>query len=72
VRKLSKGREGKAAEIQTATCATLGLLFAQVLTLDEMVRKLSGATRSETAAYSNLARDECVASMKYDNTRSTR
>jgi ureidoacrylate peracid hydrolase len=30
-----------AAELQRATCATLGFLFAQVLTVDEMIRKLS-------------------------------
>ena len=30
-----------AAELQQATCATLGFLFAQVLTVDEMIRKLS-------------------------------
>ena len=36
-----------AAELQRATCATLGLLFAQVLTVDEMISKISkscGAT----------------------------
>ncbi|MBV8551846.1 MAG: cysteine hydrolase [Acidobacteriaceae bacterium] len=32
-----------AAELQKATCATLGLLFAQVLTVDEMIKKISGA-----------------------------
>ena len=40
--------EVSAAELQKATCATLGLLFAQVLTVDEMVNKISkscGATR---------------------------
>ncbi len=30
-----------AAELHRATCATLGFLFAQVLTVDEMIRKLS-------------------------------
>src|SRR5215469_10990473 len=29
-----------AAEVQRATCATLGLLFAQVLTVDEMIAKI--------------------------------
>ncbi|MBV8414043.1 MAG: isochorismatase family protein, partial [Verrucomicrobia bacterium] len=28
-----------AAELQRATCATLGFIFAQVLTVDEMIRK---------------------------------
>ena len=39
--------EASAAELQRATCATLGLLFAQVLTVDEMISKISkscGAT----------------------------
>jgi nicotinamidase-related amidase len=35
-----------AAELQKATCATLGYLFAQVLTVDEMIAKIEGATRS--------------------------
>jgi len=30
-----------AAELQRATCATLGFIFAQVLTVDEMIRKIS-------------------------------
>jgi ureidoacrylate peracid hydrolase len=34
-----------AAEVQRAACATLGLLFAQVLTVDEMIHKISAATR---------------------------
>jgi ureidoacrylate peracid hydrolase len=34
-----------AAELKRATCATLGFIFAQVLTVDEMIRKLSVATR---------------------------
>jgi hypothetical protein len=38
-----------AAELKRATCATLGFLFAQVLTVDEMIRKLSIATRSPAA-----------------------
>ena len=33
-----------AAEIQNATLATLGFLFAQVLTVDEMISKIEGAT----------------------------
>jgi ureidoacrylate peracid hydrolase len=39
-----------AAEIQRATCATLGLLFAQVLTVNEVIEKISGATRSAAVA----------------------
>lgn len=35
-----------AAELKRATCATLGLLFAQVLTVDQMIRKLSVITPS--------------------------
>jgi ureidoacrylate peracid hydrolase len=38
-----------AAELKRATCATLGFIFAQVLTVDEMIRKLSVATRSPAA-----------------------
>ena len=38
------------AEIQRATCATLGLLFAQVLTVNEVIGKISGATRSAAVA----------------------
>jgi len=38
-----------AAELQRATCATLGLLFAQVLTVDEMISKIYAATRSMVA-----------------------
>ena len=35
-----------AAELQKATCATLGFLFAQVLTVNEMIRKIEGAARA--------------------------
>lgn len=35
-----------AEELQKATCATLGFLFAQVLTVNEMVRKVEGAARA--------------------------
>jgi ureidoacrylate peracid hydrolase len=45
-----------AAELQRATCATLGLLFAQVLTVDEMIKKISDATRSAAAKAENSAR----------------
>jgi nicotinamidase-related amidase len=34
-----------AADLQRATCATLGLLFAQVQTVDEMIGKIEGAVR---------------------------
>ena len=34
-----------AAELQKATCATLGLLFGQVLTTGEIIRKIEGAAR---------------------------
>ena len=36
-------------ELQRATCATLGLLFAQVLTTDEMLRKIERVSRPGTA-----------------------
>lgn len=35
-----------AAELKRATCATLGRMFAQVLTVNEMIRKISTAARS--------------------------
>lgn len=35
-----------AAEVQRATCATLGLLFAEVLTTDEMLKKIDRAGSS--------------------------
>jgi nicotinamidase-related amidase len=38
-----------AAELQKATCATLGKVFAQVLTVDEMITKIERATRSASA-----------------------
>jgi nicotinamidase-related amidase len=38
-----------AAELQKSTCATLGFLFAQVLTVDEMIGKIQGAARSAAA-----------------------
>ena len=37
--------EASAGELQKATLATLGFLFAQVLTIDEMTRKIRGAAR---------------------------
>ena len=39
-----------AAELQRVTCATLGFLFAQVLTVDEMIAKIAGTARSVSAA----------------------
>ena len=38
-----------AAELQRATCATLALVFAQVLTVDEMIGKISCTARSAGA-----------------------
>jgi biuret amidohydrolase len=38
-----------AAELQKVTCATLGFLFAQVLTVDEMIAKIQGTARSAAA-----------------------
>jgi nicotinamidase-related amidase len=35
-----------AAELQRVTCAMLGFLFAQVLTVDEMIAKIEGKARS--------------------------
>jgi ureidoacrylate peracid hydrolase len=37
--------DASAAELQKATLATLGFLFAQVLTVEEMIRKIGGAAR---------------------------
>jgi ureidoacrylate peracid hydrolase len=39
-----------ADEIQRATCATLGAIFAQVLTIDEMVAKIEAGRARRTAA----------------------
>lgn len=39
-----------AAELQKATCATLGFLFAQVLTVEEMIEKIERAPRAAKAA----------------------
>jgi ureidoacrylate peracid hydrolase len=41
--------EASAAELQKATCATLGFLFAQVLSVDEMIAKIQGTARSAAA-----------------------
>lgn len=38
-----------AAELQKVTCATLGFLFAQVLTVDEMIARIEGRARSAAA-----------------------
>jgi len=45
-----------AAELQRATCATLGLLFAQVLTVDGMIAKILNATPSAAVKAENSAR----------------
>jgi ureidoacrylate peracid hydrolase len=39
-----------AAELQRATCATLGFVFAQVLTVDEMIGKIKAASGAAQAA----------------------
>jgi biuret amidohydrolase len=41
--------DASAEELQRATCATLGFLFAQVLTVDEMIAKIQGAARPAAA-----------------------
>jgi len=41
--------EASAEELQRATCATLGFLFAQVLTVDEMIAKIHGARKQAAA-----------------------
>ncbi len=38
-----------AEELQRATCATLGFLFAEVLTVDQMIGKIQGAAKSAAA-----------------------
>jgi nicotinamidase-related amidase len=38
-----------AEDLQKATCATLGFLFAEVLTVDQMIGKIQGAPRSAAA-----------------------
>ena len=38
-----------AAELQKATCATLGLVFAQVLTVDQMITKIERGARPTAA-----------------------
>jgi nicotinamidase-related amidase len=50
-----------AAELQRATCATLGLLFAQVLTVDEIIKKISSAARSATPTATATATAESSA-----------
>ena len=47
-----------AADLQKATCATLQFLFAQVLTTDQMIRKISDATRSAVAMAESSAVDD--------------
>jgi nicotinamidase-related amidase len=38
-----------AEQLQNATCTTLGFLFAEVLTVDQMIAKIQGATQSVAA-----------------------
>ena len=45
-----------AAELQRATCATLGFLFAQVLTVDQMISKIESAADGDTAVDVRVAR----------------
>ena len=45
-----------AADLQRATCATLGLIFGQVVTVDEMIRRISARPRSAVAVAGNPAR----------------
>ena len=42
--------DASAQELQKATCATLGFLFAQVLTVDQTIRKIEGAARAAASA----------------------
>ena len=51
-----------AAELKRATCATLGFIFAQVLSADEMISKLSAAKRSGVAL--QFASKEALQSME--------
>jgi ureidoacrylate peracid hydrolase len=44
-----------AAELKRATCATLGRMFAHVLTVDEMIQKIHGASRSTVASADRIA-----------------
>jgi ureidoacrylate peracid hydrolase len=47
--------EVSAAELKRATCATLGRMFAQVLTVDEMIHKIQGASRPTVALAESAA-----------------
>ena len=41
--------DASAEELQKATCATLGFLFAEVLTVEQMMAKIRGASRTAAA-----------------------
>jgi nicotinamidase-related amidase len=47
--------EVSAAELMRATCATLGRMFAQVLTVEEMIHKIQGASRPTVALAESVA-----------------
>jgi nicotinamidase-related amidase len=47
--------EVSAAELKRATCATLGRMFAQVLTVEEMIHKIQGASRPTVALAESVA-----------------
>ena len=42
--------DASAAELQKATCATLGFVFGQVLTVDEVLQKIHGAAAQRSCA----------------------
>ena len=48
--------DASADELQKATCTTLGFLFAQVLTVNEMISKVEGAARHVTGSTETVAR----------------
>jgi ureidoacrylate peracid hydrolase len=43
--------DASAEELQKATCATLGFLFAEVLTVEQMIAKIQGTARSAAAPH---------------------
>lgn len=45
-----------AAELQRATCASLGQVFAQIITIDEMIDKIRIATHPATPAIPAVGR----------------
>jgi ureidoacrylate peracid hydrolase len=46
-----------AEELKRATCATLGLLFAQVLTIAELLKKIESSTKPRAAARASFQSD---------------